>query len=405
MKKLSKGVLLGVVLSAACLVGCGDKKEPGQEELTITPGTVTEMPSGTGEAVISHNGAEAEMLSKLVSEGKLWQLSGRLPKAEAVYQASEVNGQYSESVCMAAVADDGITGALFSEGLFALASDGSIVPNIAKGYSVNADATIYTILLREGLRWSDGVPFTADDCLFYYNSLCVSEVTGESIPSCFLVGPKRATFEKVNDYCFTVTFSSAKPSFLREMTEAGGVCFAPEHFYVNLLPEYMGEDAALSKAKDMGYASVKEVLRATLLCPCNFAGLPTLNAFLLSTEEGKNNVNGAYYEFVRNPYYWKVDAVGRQLPYLDRMEFTRVSGEKQRLLLTTEGYLAVSRITAEELSEAQASAERGGYHIVTWSEGSRFAVCNRLMNFPEGAPAEEKSRGIGAAHAEYWYMK
>ena len=60
---------------------------------------------------------------------------------------------------------------------------------------------------------------------------------------------------------------------------------------------------------------------------------------------------------------------------------------------------------AEELSEAQASAERGGYHIVTWSEGSRFAVCNRLMNFPEGAPAEEKSRGIGAAHAEYWYMK
>ena len=39
---------------------------------------------------------------------------------------------------------------------------------------------------------------------------------------------------------------------------------------------------------------------------------------------GKNNVKGEYYEFVRNPYYWKTDANGQQLPYMDKIVYTTV---------------------------------------------------------------------------------
>ena len=47
----------------------------------------------------------------------------------------------------------------------------TIEPNVAKKYTVNSDFTVYTISLREGMRWSDGVPFTADDVLFFYDKL------------------------------------------------------------------------------------------------------------------------------------------------------------------------------------------------------------------------------------------
>lgn len=398
-----------LLLSAVCIAGCkGKTKNPEQITPELTPGAeITDVTPGAQENVtpVSGEGAEAEMLGRLVQGGKLAPLEKRIPKTGSVFVASDVTGVYSESACMAAMNADTITGELFSEGLFCYGADGSIVPNIAKSCSVNSDATVYTIQLREGMRWSDGTPFTADDCLFYYNSLCVAKVTGGAIPSCFLAGSARAVFAKQDMYSFTVTFPTGKPSFLRELVDQGGICFAPEHYYANMLPEYMGDAAALSKAKDMGYTSVTEMLKGTLLRPYNVVGLPTLNPFLLSAEEGKNNVSGAYYEFVRNPYYWKVDVNGRQLPYLDRIEFTRISGETQGLLLTTEGYLAVYRLGNDQVAEAASFAEHGNYRIVRWSAGNTFAVSNSLNNFPEKGTSEEQSRGLGASHAEYWYTK
>jgi peptide/nickel transport system substrate-binding protein len=38
-----------------------------------------------------------------------------------------------------------------------------LVPNIARGWEVSADGKVTTLLLRRGMRWSDGQPFTADD--------------------------------------------------------------------------------------------------------------------------------------------------------------------------------------------------------------------------------------------------
>lgn len=409
MGKVGNKIAAVFLLLAVCVSGCkGEEKQSGLKENTgkEEPGTVTAGAEGTPGAVTElFSGTEAGMLEKQVQQGKLPELAKRLPAAGSVAQMTEVNGLYAQSVSLAAVNANTVTGALFSEGLFEVTEAGRIVPNIAKGYTVDAGATVYTISLREGMRWSDGVPFTADDCVFYYDSLCVPKVTGEEVPGCFVAAAGRAAVKKIDTYTFTVTFPSAKPDFLEQLVSAGGICFAPEHFYVNLLPEYMGEDAALAKAKDMGYETVTQMLRGTLLRPWNVAGLPTLNAFVLSTEDEKNDITGAYYEFVRNPYYWKTDTLGRQLPYLDKVEFTRISGDAQGLLLTTEGYLSVYELKAEQVAEASASAERGGYRIITWTGGRTFAVDDALKNFPENVSGAEQVREIGAAHVEFWYTK
>jgi peptide/nickel transport system substrate-binding protein len=167
----------------------------------------------------------------------------------------------------------------------------------------------------------------------------------------------------------------------------------------------MGADAAKAKATDMGFASAEEMLRETVTKAWNIPGVPTLKPYVISTEEGKNDVSGDYYEFVRNPYYWKTDSLGQQLPYMDRLGFTRISGESQKMLLTTEGFLSVSELTGEQVAEAQAGATRGNYRVITWTSSLSYAVKNHLKNFPEKCPYEEVIRGIGAAHPEYWYIE
>ena len=410
----------GVLVLALCALfvcsGCKDDGTGGQEGATPTAGAnglqgSENTPEGTKAPVSGFTAySEAVMLQRAVEARKLPAVERRLPKKEDVVIVDSISlGEYGADVQFATVNADTVTRALVSEGLFSYGTDGTIVPNIAKSYTVNSDFTKYTIYLREGLRWSDGVLFTADDCVFFYEEMCLPETFGEDLWQCFTVtnGSKkeRAVMKKLDAYSFEVIFSASKPEFLEELLAQGGICFAPEHYHVNLLPEYMGEDAAKAKAKDMGYADVGEMLRETVVNAWNTPGVPTLNPYVLSTEEETNDVKGNYYEFVRNPYYWKIDAAGKQLPYMDRLGFTRISDESQKMLLTTEGFLSVSFLSAEQVPEAQAGASRGEYRVITWTETSSYAVKNTLKNFPEQCPYEEKVRGVGAAHPEYWFME
>ena len=417
MRRNNKKAITILLLMLAVVCACGGCKK---EEIQEQPGDVTLTPqAGDGQGGDTQPGGnteslggytEAEMLKALVDRGELPAVEMRLPKQENIVVESGITpGVYGEDVQFATETAETLTGALVSEGLFRYAQDGTIAPNIAKSYTVNSDFTKYTIYLREGLRWSDGVLFTSDDCIFFYEELCLPETFGEPLWECFTVknGAKteRAVFKKLDAYSFEVIFSASKPEFLSQLLERGGICFAPEHYHVNLLPEYMGEDAAKAKAADMGYASVAEMLRETVVNAWNTRGVPTMNPYCLSMEEGADDVKGNYYEFVRNPYYWKVDTTGKQLPYLDRLGFTRISGESQKMLLTTEGFLGVSLLSAEQIAEAQSAADRGAYRVITWTESSSFAVKNVLKNFPESCPKEESVRGVGAAHVECWYVE
>ena len=81
----------------------------------------------------------------------------------------------------------------------------------------------------------------------------------------------------------------------------------------------------------------------------NYPGVPTLNPYVLSTEAGKNNIKGEYYEYVRNPYYWKVDANGQQLPYIDKITGLTVSNVDQQLMLLLDGTVDFQTVAMEDI--------------------------------------------------------
>ncbi len=125
--------------------------------------------------------SEAPQLAERVKTGELPPVEERLPQnplvVEPVEQIGEHGGTWRGS--MVGVADTGrLDRTVGYDNLVRWARwqpgdawpDGfpEVIPNIAESWEVNGDATDYTFRLREGMKWSDGQPFTADDIVFWY---------------------------------------------------------------------------------------------------------------------------------------------------------------------------------------------------------------------------------------------
>jgi len=60
---------------------------------------------------------------------------------------------------------------LIYQGLTTIDPQQQVVGQLAKGWTVSPDGLTYTVTLRSGVRWADGVPFTADDVIFTFATL------------------------------------------------------------------------------------------------------------------------------------------------------------------------------------------------------------------------------------------
>ena len=149
-------------------------------------------------------------------------------------------------------------GPIAEEPLFRLLEDGSVEPNVAKGYDLSEDGLTYTIHLREGMKWSDGTPFTATDCVYYYNYVLVTEVdaqTGEVTKSnttkyynwYMSADPndgdklKPAQVRYVDDTTFTITLYSPKPLLLQSIAIDNKWMFCPKDWYKDIMAVNMDE--------------------------------------------------------------------------------------------------------------------------------------------------------------------
>ena len=268
------------------------------------------------------------------------------------------------------------------EGLFRFTTQGTVEPNVAKGYEVNADATVYTIHLREGMRWSDGEPFTAEDCVWFYNVVCLNKLDGKGVRNCHKdANGNPAVVAKVDDCTFTVTFGTPKYDFIEALTVDLKWHYAPKHIFENYCNLVLAgdNDGALVEAKKIcgvEFADVGKAGKEMLYYFWNQPGIPTLNPYVLSTEAGKNNIKGDYFEFVRNPYYWKVDVSGQQLPYIDKITYTTMENNDNSLLLLLDGTIDFATVPMDAIPTIMESATK--MNIYEWSGGDWGDVGTQL---------------------------
>ena len=245
-------------------------------------------------------------------------------------------------------------------------------PSLAKSWTVSRDGRVYTLQLRRGIKFSDGQPFNADDVIFSFQ-VYLDENTHSPQRDLLIVGGKPISVEKVDDY--TVRFELAQPYAAAERMFDG----------FPILPKHLLE--ASYKAGSISHDW------STADLPAGFAGL---GPFRL-----KEYVPGQRLVLERNPYYWKKDSAGNQLPYLDGITFLFVPSEDAQVIRFLSGDTDIlSRFSAENFSALERQEAAKGYHAFDLGPGLEYNFLFFNLNdlnaskFPEIAAKQEWFRDL-----------
>ncbi|MGA9884960.1 MAG: ABC transporter substrate-binding protein [Candidatus Acidiferrales bacterium] len=208
-------------------------------------------------------------------------------------------------------------------------------PDLAQSWTVSRDGRIYTLHLRRGLRFSDGKPFTADDVVFSFR-VYLDEKIDSPQRDLLIIGGKPISVEKVDAH--TVRFTLPQPYAAAERLFDG----------FPILPRHLLQSAYLKST----FSKMWTVSSA----PSQFAGL---GPFRLA-----EYVPGQRIVLERNPYYWKRDASGKQLPYLNKIVFLFVPSEDAQVIRFLSGDTDVlSRFSSENYSVLQAQESARRFHV------------------------------------------
>jgi peptide/nickel transport system substrate-binding protein len=241
-------------------------------------------------------------------------------------------------------------------------------PALAHSWSASPDGRQYTVRLREGIRFSDGAPFSADDVLFTFRVLLDERVRAPQ-RDLLIVGGKPLTVEKVDAH--TVRFTLAQPYAAAERL-FDGMAILPRH-----LLESVYTAGRLTEAWGLATS------------PAAIAGL---GPFRLGEV-----VPGERIVLVRNPHYWKVDRAGHRLPYVDELVFLQVPTEDAQLLRFRSGDShMLSRISAENFAVLQRDASGAGHQLRDLGAGLESSFL--LFNLNDLPP--ERS---GVTRAQRWF--
>ncbi|RVD10377.1 MAG: ABC transporter substrate-binding protein [Mesorhizobium sp.] len=180
------------------------------------------------------------------------------------------------------------------------AKDTEPLPNLARSWDWSSDGHKLTMHLIEGAKWSDGVPFNADDVMFYRDDEVVdpnvSPLNGAT-PESFGVG---TTLKKIDDYTVEWTFKDAFPKQYLYAMAYGTFCPGPAHILKPQHPKYSKNT----------YDQFKNAF------PPEFMNMPVMGGWV-PVEYRPDDI----IVMRRNPYYWKVDEKGNQLPYLNELHY------------------------------------------------------------------------------------
>ena len=293
---------------------------------------------------------EAPALAALVEAGDLPPVAERLPAEPLVLEVASEIGTYGGEMVDTTLGQRLAEFRHFGyEPLVRWSVDGSeVVPNVAKGWDVNAEATEYTFYLREGMKWSDGEDFTADDILFWWEQVETNpDLNSEPYPY-FIVDGEPATVEKIDDH--TVKFSWSKPHglFLEYLSTSYGVRVVQfaEHYHAQFIKGLNPEGVAGMMA-EAGADDYQQWWRARVGSygqQSEYADpdRPFVHAWVPAGEE--SFLGRERFSFHRNPFYFTVDAECNQLPYIDTRTWVLVQDEEVQLAKSLAGEIDISRV-------------------------------------------------------------
>jgi peptide/nickel transport system substrate-binding protein len=288
----------------------------------------------TAQTAAAH---EAPALAKLVADGKLPPLVVRLPSNPLIVPVEKI-GTYGGTLrrgLRGSADHNGILRILGNQGLVRWNMEFTqVLPCVADKWEVNDDATVFTFHLRPGMKWSDGHPFGADDILFSVEDCAKNSELYRSTPSPLVIGNKAGTVTKLDDATVKFSFDSPYAMFLEMMATPLGqhpTLFA-KHYCSQFHPKYNPKVADLVKAANLSdWGTLFRNKCGDIEIPSRWGNpdRPTLDPWVVREPYtgGAQRVTAE-----RNPFFWQVDTEGKQLPYIDRINFS-ISQDVESLMI------------------------------------------------------------------------
>jgi peptide/nickel transport system substrate-binding protein len=214
---------------------------------------------------------------------------------------------------------------------------GEYEPWLAEKWVASPDGLVFTLTLRDGVTFSDGVPLTSADVVFSFKALYDPAV-------------KSALASGVQVQGKPLQVSAADP---RTVVVTLPAPFSPGVALLDNVPIYPQHQ--LQAALDTHTFAAAWGPQTT---PGTMAGL---GPFVLA-----ENLPGQRMSFTRNPHYWQKDAAGVQLPYLDRLVVEFVTAQDAEILRLEAGsadLLTQADIRPEDLAALRRLRDQGALQL------------------------------------------
>jgi peptide/nickel transport system substrate-binding protein len=370
--------------------------------LTLAAGAATAAPHPGHAAPPAWQ--QAPGLAQASKQGKLPDVGQRLPTHPEVVQPTAGAGRYG-GVMRTAVRGDADHNAILriigNMGLTRWSPDfARPVPNVAESWSTNADASVYTFKLRQGMRWSDGHPFTADDLIFFTDDLLPNTEFYAAPPPQYVIDGKLMKGEKVDDTTVRLIFAGPYLTFPERLAGPLGqhpVLYA-KHYCSQFTPKYNPDIGKLLAATSQpNWSALFRQHCGDIETPARWANpaRPVLDPWVIASP-----YTGGATEVVaeRNPYFWQVDPVGQQLPYVDAVNFKVISDIQSIVLAAVGGQmdLEVRHVALINNKPVLAQHAKSGHYGLIELDTTETSSAALFLNQTDKNP---RLRGLLTNHA------
>jgi len=252
---------------------------------------------------------------------------------------------------------------------------GALVPTLAKSWEISEDGGTVTFHLRQGLKWSDGVDFTADDVVFTFNDLIMNpDVETDSRDGMELPDGNYPVVTKIDDYTVEVKLSTIfRPIF--------------NQFTFNIMPKHKLAQYVHKLNPDVPAGTFNEAWGLDT-DPAELCGM---GPFIVASYQPDQQV-----VMTRNPYYYVYDTNRTQLPYVDKYVILTVASQDVSLLKFRNGELDglgirpsdVPLLKREEAVKDLTVKVGGGVYGTLW------VSFNEDYGLTEGDPYKDNLRNL-----------
>jgi peptide/nickel transport system substrate-binding protein len=338
----------------------------------LVSGLVAVWPEAAWAALL-----ETPFFAKPVARSALPKIDDRVPAEPAVVDASGKPGGEMRML-MSSPKDTRMMVVYGYARLVGLTPSLQLAPDILKALEVE-EGRVFTLHLRKGMKWSDGQPFTSEDFRYWFEDVAGDRHLAPSgLPVDLLPNGEKPHFEVIDETTVRYSWSRPNPLFLPDLAGPDPLfIYCPSHYLKQFHAKYADKDklkTLVKQARVRNWAALH--IKLGSMYKNDNPDLPSLDPWILKTKPPADR-----FVFERNPFYYRIDKAGNQLPYIDRVILSladaRIIAAKTA---AGETDLQARYLSFDDYTFLRQSEDRNHFDVRLWrtGPGSQFALYPNL---------------------------